>query len=57
MATARQRWGQRFRAPEHPDNGLSLYYWLRLGYRPARSSDFRGALARDGCLWMVRVNL
>lgn len=29
----------RFRAPLDPDNGLSLYFWLRLGYRPAAAHD------------------
>ncbi|HKZ51107.1 MAG TPA: GNAT family N-acetyltransferase, partial [Dehalococcoidia bacterium] len=34
-AEARRRGlARRFRAQAAPDNGLVLYFWLRLGYRP-----------------------
>lgn len=36
----------RFRALLDPDNGLSLYFWLRLGYRP---------VAAEGIIAMVRT--
>ncbi len=33
-------WGvRRFRAEVDVRNGLGLYFWLRLGYRPARGGD------------------
>jgi len=35
----------RIRAAVPADVGLALYFWLRLGYRPA---------AADGRLWMIR---
>lgn len=35
-------------------NGLAIYFWLRMGYRPVRL-DEEATLARDGeRLWMVR---
>lgn len=56
-AAARQGWGRRFCAPVHPENGLSVYFWLRLGYRPARPSDFPPYAKPGAPLWMVRLNL
>lgn len=37
--------GKHIRAAAPPDAGLALYFWLRLGYRPAISG---------GRLWMIR---
>jgi len=34
----RERIAQRFRAEVDVRNGLGLYFWLRLGYRPAEES-------------------
>ena len=44
--------------PLPPDNGVALYFWLRLGYTPLRSVDLRArdwpsGVARDA-LWMQR---
>lgn len=41
----------RFRAGVDPRNGLGLYFWLRLGYRP-----FAGTGGEAGTFWMVREN-
>lgn len=51
-AGARQRGvAERFRGPAPFDNGLAVYFWLRLGYRPTY-------VGVDQCgqsvLWMVR---
>ncbi len=40
----------RFRAVVAPDNGLGLYFWLRLGYRPAG----RDEMPVGDSFWMVR---
>ena len=45
-------------APLPPDNGVALYFWLRLGYTPLRSvevraEDWPNGVARDA-LWMQR---
>ncbi|MCY3558866.1 MAG: hypothetical protein OXH13_09495 [Chloroflexi bacterium] len=45
-------------APLPPDNGVALYFWLRLGYIPLRSvdvsaDDWPSGVARDA-LWMQR---
>ncbi|MCY3567175.1 MAG: hypothetical protein OXH38_01000 [Chloroflexi bacterium] len=45
-------------APLPPDNGVALYFWLRLGYTPLRSvevqaDDWPAGVARDA-LWMQR---
>jgi hypothetical protein len=40
-----RRRASRIRAAVPLDVGLALYFWLRLGYRPAVS---------NGCLWMTR---
>jgi GNAT superfamily N-acetyltransferase len=46
----------RFCAPVRHDNGLGLYFWLRLGYRPARAGEdpWPGERPRD-IIAMVRV--
>lgn len=55
-AAASQGWGANFRVPIHPDNGLALYFWLRLGYRPVSPCDFVFQPAAEAALWMVRRN-
>ena len=45
-------------APLPPDNGVALYFWLRLGYTPIRTvavepSDIPAGVAADA-LWMQR---
>ncbi len=42
-------WASRFCAPVRHDDGLGLYFWLRLGYRPtvADESTWPGAAPRD----------
>ena len=37
---ARERFATRFRAEVDVRNGLGLYFWLRLGYRPATVHEF-----------------
>ena len=37
---AREVIATRFRAEVDLRNGLGLYFWLRLGYRPARKDEF-----------------
>ena len=46
----------RFWAPVRHDDGLGLYFWLRLGYRPAAAgeSPWPGAAPRD-MVAMVRI--
>lgn len=49
---ARERgMAKRFAAAVEPENGLGLYFWLRLGYRPAVA----GEAPRDGRFWLVRT--
>ncbi len=44
-----------FLAEVHVRNGLGLYFWLRLGYRPARPDEvFWRAPDEDGIIAMVR---
>jgi GNAT superfamily N-acetyltransferase len=43
----------RFRADVDAGNGLALYFWLRLGYRPARPEEVPGKPPR-GIITMVR---
>jgi len=43
----------RFRADVDAGNGLALYFWLRLGYRPARAGEVPGRPPR-GMIAMVR---
>lgn len=38
-----------FRVTVDRRNGLGLFFWLRLGYRPSVSGEMSG-----GCFWMVR---
>jgi len=45
---------ERFRANVDARNGLGLYFWLRLGYRPARPGEVPGG-AQGGIISMVRV--
>ncbi len=47
---------RRFWAPVRHDDGLGLYFWLRLGYRPAAAgqSPWPGGAPRD-MMAMVRV--
>ena len=49
-------WARRFCAPVRHDDGLGLYFWLRLGYRPtvAGESTWPGAAPRD-MMAMVRI--
>jgi len=44
----------RFRADVDGGNGLALYFWLRLGYRPARPKEVPAG-RRRGIITMVRV--
>lgn len=46
----------RFCAPVRRDDGLGLYFWLRLGYRPAAAGEYPwpGGAPRDMML-MIRV--
>jgi ribosomal protein S18 acetylase RimI-like enzyme len=47
----------RFWAPVRHDDGLGLYFWLRLGYRPATAGEnpWPGGAPRD-MMAMVRVS-
>ena len=45
---------ERFRANVDARNGLGLYFWLRLGYRPARPDEVPGG-PQSGMITMVRV--
>ena len=51
-----RRLTSRFWAPVRHDDGLGLYFWLRLGYRPsaADESPWPGAAPRD-VVSMVRI--
>jgi GNAT superfamily N-acetyltransferase len=53
---ARERIAKRFRATIDIRNGLGLYFWLRLGYRPAAAGEFHWPSdnARD-MMPMVRI--
>jgi len=54
-AEAARRFGsRRFLAGVDPRNGLGLYFWLRLGYRPARLDDGLPP-PRAGAFAMVRA--
>ena len=44
---------ERIRADVDAGNGLGLYFWLRLGYRPARPGEVPGGASR-GIISMVR---
>ena len=44
---------ERFLARVDTGNGLGLYFWLRLGYRPARPGEVPGRAPR-GIIAMVR---
>ena len=49
------RKARRFLAEVDARNGLALYFWLRLGYRPARANEvFWRAPDEDGIIAMVR---
>ena len=49
------RKAKRFLAEVDTRNGLALYFWLRLGYRPARADEvFWRAPDEDGIIAMVR---
>ena len=45
---------ERFRANVDARNGLGLYFWLRLGYRPARPDDVLGG-SQSGIMPMMRI--
>jgi GNAT superfamily N-acetyltransferase len=46
----------RFLAQVDPRNGLGLYFWLRMGYRPARADEvFWRAPDEGGIIAMVRL--
>jgi RimJ/RimL family protein N-acetyltransferase len=46
----------RFLANINPRNGLSLYFWLRQGYRPARQDEiFWRAPDQGGIISMIRI--
>ncbi len=55
-AVLERAWASRFCAPVRHDDGLGLYFWLRLGYRPAAAdeSPWPGAALRD-MMAMIRV--
>jgi RimJ/RimL family protein N-acetyltransferase len=47
---------RRFLANINPRNGLSLYFWLRLGYRPAGLKEiFWRAPDEGGIISMIRI--
>ncbi len=46
----RRGWARRFRAEVEARNGLGVYFWLRLGYRPGE-----GESGLAGTLVMVRT--
>jgi GNAT superfamily N-acetyltransferase len=46
---AREVW-----VPIPPDNGLAVYFWLRLGYHPVLQVDQPPFARREGGLWMMR---
>ena len=53
-AEAARKWeARRFRANVDARNGLGLYFWLRLGYRPARQGEVPSRPPR-GIISMVR---
>jgi hypothetical protein len=43
-----------FAARVRPADGLNLYFWLRLGYRPATAEDAVGDPRGDGSITMIR---
>ena len=45
---------ERFRANVDARNGLGLYFWLRLGYRPARLDEVPGG-PQSGIMPMMRI--
>jgi len=45
---------ERFRANVDARNGLGLYFWLRLGYRPARPDEVPGG-PQSGIMPMMRI--
>jgi GNAT superfamily N-acetyltransferase len=48
--------GSRFLAQVDPRNGLGLYFWLRMGYRPARVDEvFWRAPDEGGIIAMIRL--
>jgi len=55
---AHQAGAQLALAPLPPDNGVALYFWLRLGYTPLRSvavdPDDRPKGVAPDALWMQR---
>ena len=53
----KRRWARNFRADVCYRNGLGLYFWLRLGYRPAQEGKafWRGDADGD-IISMVRLN-
>ncbi len=57
-STARQVGATEAVAPLPPDNGVALYFWLRLGYTPTRNLDIDPADLPIGidrsALWMQR---
>ncbi len=55
LARPRHHEQRRNLAEVHVRNGLGLYFWLRLGYRPARPDEvFWRAPDEDGIIAMVR---
>jgi len=48
---------RRFWAGVHPDNGLGVYFWLRLGYRPVRADEatWPGSSTQDA-MSMIRMS-
>lgn len=51
-----KNWGQKFKAFVHADNGLGVYFWLRVGYRPARADDLVDLTSGEPGTWMVRCD-
>jgi hypothetical protein len=39
-------------APATAAHGISVYFWLRLGYRPLLRAEW--PCARDGVVWLMR---
>lgn len=45
---------RRYLANLNPRNGLSLYFWLRMGYRPARHDEIFWRAPDEGTIAMIR---
>ena len=45
---------RRFSAAIPRSNGLAVYFWLRVGFRPIREDEDRERSHDQDCLWMLR---